>query len=197
MHTHARVRVKIKHILYQHRSPAFYLAHLNTDLKHGHLSDTDTFLFHASCLFCLTSTMPEMTEDETVGWHHRLNGHEFEWTPGIGEGQGGLACCSPWGRKESGMTEWLSWTELMPENSCLEWWVCLQLWDISVRWISPSCLSSPSLHVLNCHMGWRPLLDFSEVLQREDTSSSGIFESLNHKCDLSFHWSLIANWNPG
>ena len=40
------------------------------------------------------------TEDETVGWHHRLNGHEYEQTPGVGDGQGGLACCSPWGCKE-------------------------------------------------------------------------------------------------
>ena len=52
------------------------------------------------------------TEDEMVGWHHRLNGHEFEWTPGVCDGQGGLACCSPWGRKESDMTEWLNQTEL-------------------------------------------------------------------------------------
>ena len=53
-----------------------------------------------------------MTEDETVGWHHWLYGHEFGWTPGVGEGQGGLACCGPWGRKESDTTEWLNWTEL-------------------------------------------------------------------------------------
>ena len=51
------------------------------------------------------------TEYEMVGWHHRLNGHEFEWTLGVGDGQGGLACCSPWGRKESDTTEWLNWTE--------------------------------------------------------------------------------------
>ena len=51
-----------------------------------------------------------MTEDEMVGWHHRLNGHEFEWTLGVGDGQGGLACCSPWGHKESDMTKWLNWT---------------------------------------------------------------------------------------
>ena len=44
-------------------------------------------------------------EDETVGWHQQLNGHEFEETPGDGEGQGSLACCSPLGRKESDMTE--------------------------------------------------------------------------------------------
>ena len=53
-----------------------------------------------------------MTEDEIVGWHHWLNGHEFEWTPGVGDGQGGLACFSPWGHKESDMTERLNWTEL-------------------------------------------------------------------------------------
>ena len=46
-----------------------------------------------------------MTEDEMVGWHHRLNGHEFEQAPGVGDGQGGLARCSPWGHKESDMTE--------------------------------------------------------------------------------------------
>ena len=53
-----------------------------------------------------------MTEDEMVRWHHRLNGHEFGWAPGVGVGQGGLACCSSWGRKESDMTEWLNWTEV-------------------------------------------------------------------------------------
>ena len=52
------------------------------------------------------------TEDEMVGWHHRLNGHEFGWTPGVGDGQGGLACRSPWGRKVLDTTERLNWTEL-------------------------------------------------------------------------------------
>ena len=47
------------------------------------------------------------TEDEIVGWHHRLNGHEFEQAPGIGDGQGSLACYSPWGHKESDTTEQL------------------------------------------------------------------------------------------
>ena len=50
-----------------------------------------------------------MTEDEMVGWHHWLDGHEFESTPGVGDGQGGLACCSLWGRKESDTTEQLNW----------------------------------------------------------------------------------------
>ena len=50
-------------------------------------------------------------EDEMAGWHHRLHGHEFEWTPGAGDGQEGLACCSPWGRKELDTSEWLNWTD--------------------------------------------------------------------------------------
>ena len=52
-------------------------------------------------------------EVEMAGWHHWLDGHEFEWTPGVVDGQGGLACCNSWGRKESDTTEWLNWTELM------------------------------------------------------------------------------------
>ena len=50
------------------------------------------------------------TEDEMAGWHHWLDGHEFRWTPGVGDGQGGLACCDSWGRKESDMLS--DWTEL-------------------------------------------------------------------------------------
>ena len=52
------------------------------------------------------------TEDEMTGWHHWLDGREFEWTPGVGDGQGGLVCCDSWGRKESDTTVWLNWTEL-------------------------------------------------------------------------------------
>ena len=49
-------------------------------------------------------------QDEMVGWHHWLNEHGFGWTPGVGDGRGGLACCGSWGRKESGTTEWMNWT---------------------------------------------------------------------------------------
>ena len=52
------------------------------------------------------------TEDEMAGWHHWLDGRESEWTLGVGDGQGGLACCDSWGHKESDMTERLNWTEL-------------------------------------------------------------------------------------
>ena len=53
-----------------------------------------------------------VTEDGMVGWHHRLNGHGFGWTLEVGDGQGGLACCSSWGCKESDTTQRLNWTEL-------------------------------------------------------------------------------------
>ena len=51
------------------------------------------------------------TEDEMAGWHHRLNAYEFGWTPGAGDGQGGLVCCGSWGRRESDTAERLNWTE--------------------------------------------------------------------------------------
>ena len=53
-----------------------------------------------------------MTEDEMAGWHHRLDGREFEQTPVVGDGQGGLTCCNSQGHKESDTTEQLNWTEL-------------------------------------------------------------------------------------
>ena len=53
------------------------------------------------------------TEDEMAGWHHWLDGREFEWTPGVGDGQGGLACRDSGGHKESDMTEQLNWTEVI------------------------------------------------------------------------------------
>ena len=74
------------------------------------------------------------TEDETARWHHRLDRHESEWTPGVGDRQGGLACCDSWGRKELDTTEWLNWTELilewvaMPSSRGSSWpgdWTCI------------------------------------------------------------------------
>ena len=64
-----------------------------------------------------------MTEDEMAGWHHWLDGQESEWTPGVGDGQGGLACWDSWGRKELDTTERLNWTERnIYENS---WEICI------------------------------------------------------------------------
>ena len=58
-----------------------------------------------------------MKEDEIVGWHHQLDGHEFEQASGVGDGQGSLECYSPWGCKESNMTEQLNWTESKYQNA--------------------------------------------------------------------------------
>ena len=69
-----------------------------------------------------------MTEEEMVGWHHRLYGHEFEQAPGVGDGQGGVACCSPWGRKELDTTERLNWF-LKKEPQIMRAWI----W-VSHRW---------------------------------------------------------------
>ena len=57
------------------------------------------------------------TEDEMAGWHHQLDGHEFEWTPGDGDGLGGLTCYDSWDRKELDMAEWLNWTELKEDSN--------------------------------------------------------------------------------
>ena len=62
------------------------------------------------------------TEDEMAEWHHRLDWCEFERTPGVGDGQGGLACWNSWGRKETDMTEWLNWTELNCIKSDIPSW---------------------------------------------------------------------------
>ena len=69
------------------------------------------------------------TEDEMAGWYHGLDGCESEWTPGDGDGQGGLACCDSWGRKESDMTEWLNWTELRVDMN-----LTLYQTDSFLRW---------------------------------------------------------------
>ena len=88
------------------------------------------------------------TEDEMAGWHHWLDGRESEWTPGIGDGQGGLACCDSWARKESDTTEQLNWTELMILTGSL---IPLQSkmhkrawekWEIDLNYIESSLLGA-------------------------------------------------------
>ena len=81
------------------------------------------------------------TTEEMVGWHHQLNGHESEQTPGDTEGQGSLACCSPWGRDELDTTEQLNWIELMLlfcflKPRLVEWLGCREFdWVVCLgRW---------------------------------------------------------------
>ena len=79
------------------------------------------------------------TEDEMAGWHHRLDGREFEWTPGVGDGQGGLVCYNSWGHKESDTTERLDWTELNLEHLPLwlgspgPWSMFSLIWAVPAR----------------------------------------------------------------
>ena len=88
-----------------------------------------------------------MTEDEMAGWHHWLDGRESEWTLGVGDGQGGLACCNSWGHKKSDTTEWLNWTEL-------NWWyfvaikkepLCWKPLETTAAWSHGFQVLAPSL----------------------------------------------------
>ena len=73
----------------------------------------------------------DLTEDEMVGWHHQLHGHQFKQALGVGDGQGGLECCSPWVCKELDMTEQLNWTELNSgdKNGRTEWIMLCDIWN--------------------------------------------------------------------
>ena len=71
------------------------------------------------------------TEDEMVGWYHRLSGCEFEHSLGVGDGQGGLACCSSWGPKELDMTERLNWTETQFKR---QWHKVKVIWTFVSKW---------------------------------------------------------------
>ena len=112
-------------------------------------------------------------EDEMVGWHHRLNGHEFEQTLGVGDGQGGLACCSPWGHRELDMTEQLNregnGTPL--QYSCLENPMDRGAWKAAVHGVTE---------------GWTQLSDFTFTFD---------FHALEK--ELATHSSVLAWRIPG
>ena len=87
------------------------------------------------------------TEDEMVGWHHWLNRHEFEQAPGVGNGQGSLACCSPWGCKELDTTEQLNWTRDWTMATMTELILILKDW-IKNNW---SCIESRTIQFCSTH----------------------------------------------
>jgi len=96
-----------------------------------------------------------MAEDEMVGWHHQLNGHEFEQTLKVSDGQGTLACCSPWGPKELDMTEWLNWTRHGGANisDLVSFWINIQRWGSMIPLIW-GILNSPSQNGILWHCWW-------------------------------------------
>ena len=94
-----------------------------------------------------------MTEDEKVGWHHQLDGHVFEQALGVGDEQGSLVSCSPWGLKKSDTTERLNWTDVTKEGKTTE--VKCHFHHIISR-----------VHTLNCYCwGWPWSLDWSSICQ--------------------------------
>ena len=101
------------------------------------------------------------TEDEMVGWHHRLNGHGFGWTAGVGDGQGGLGCCDSWGRKESDTTERLNWID--------DFWVWTLLYVLTRRrqWHPTPVLLPGKSHgwrsLVGCHLWGRTESDTTEA----------------------------------
>ena len=109
------------------------------------------------------------TEDEMAGWHHWVDGRESEWTPGVGDGQGGLACCDSWGRKESDTTEWLNWTELSLIYRNWE-----QLWLTASRKTETSAVAvqprGTEIHQHEAHLSfrwdWRPDWQFNFSLSK-------------------------------
>ena len=112
-----------------------------------------------------------MTEDEMVGWYHPFDGHESEWTPGVGDGQGGLACCDSWGRKESDTTERLNWTELDGE------------------------------HKVNVHLAYIPTILFLAKYPREIVCFNSMFsQRVGHDWATELNWTdpFMAStyWGP-
>ena len=114
------------------------------------------------------------TEDEMAGWHHWLDGHEFEYTPGVCDGQGSLACCDLWGRKESDMTEWLNWAWNFPPH----WIPSQQEIDTSPAWVT----------MLECRLGMNfKVGDYS-------VAHSGIILRLHCKYNIQpFHMGILMS----
>ena len=93
------------------------------------------------------------TEDEMAGWHHWLDGRDSEWTPGVGDGQGGSACCDLWGHKELDTTEWLNWVELNWIISNVEKFLMCLL-TIYMSSLGKRLFSSSAHFLLSCLFSW-------------------------------------------
>ena len=115
-------------------SPGYSLLGLIWSWNSNTLATWCEELTHLKRPWCWGLEEKGMTEDEMVGWHHWLNGHGFGWTLGVGDGQGGLAFCSSWGRKESDTTEWLNWTEIIDfKNPEILWNLHIYIFHHGVR----------------------------------------------------------------
>ena len=119
------------------------------------------------------------TEDDIVGWHHWRDGHEFGWTLGVGDGQGGLACCGSWGCKESDSTEWLNWTQLkkVKHNKIL-----LDLPISAYYGLSPTSIC----HLVSFPFAWRTCSDTSCSIGL--TAILSAFICLKNECNEKWKW---------
>ena len=107
-------------------------------------------------------------EDEMVGWHYWLDGHEFEQALGVADGQGSLACCSPWGGKELDTTEWLNWTDHV-SNQLVKNFFETSFWKTPSSYLSLNCLLVSLCMWIPCVklsplLWWSP--SFSRLLRR-------------------------------
>ena len=89
------------------------------------------------------------TEHEMVGWHQQLHRHEFEQAPGVDDGQGSLVCCSPWGHKESDMTEWLNWTERKGTFLNVLLLIINETWLLRITWKNIENFKGNQIHPPN------------------------------------------------
>ena len=138
------------------------------------------------------------TEDEMARWHHWLDGRESEWTAGVGDGQGGLECCSSWSRKESDMTERLNWTELnyFPKNWNIE------MPSIYISWYPENLLCTIIFELNNTIKERNGIVHFLFLFSPPSTvqSATGMADFLL-PIDLILslpwsHWPLSKNISP-
>ena len=116
-------------------------------------------------------------EDEMAGWHHRLHGLEFEWTPGVGDGQGGLVCCNSWGRKESDTTEQQNWTDTYI------YYLVISANNAETSWGLNRRKSS-------CHVDYIPILCFQAFSHYWQNSVPRAYRTEVFSCQQSFWVSL-------
>ena len=128
-----------------------------------------------------------------AGWHHRLDGCEFEWTPGVGDGQGGLACCNSWGRKESDTTELLNWTELITQGTS----PCHILFISLVKIMHIKLIILFEYHPLNVDIIYKNILSFLIlifcILSFHDQSNQNFIVFLNffQRSNFWLHWFIL------
>ena len=137
-----------------------------------------------------------MTEDEMVGWHHWLNGHEFEYAPDVDDGQGRLACCSPWGHKKSDTTECLNQTELNTvkgfsivskaevDVSLEHRWIINTLKNTQYNLLLEKCTSKLQWNVISHWSEWPSSKDLQTINAGEDV------EKRKHSCSVGEN----VNW---